>query len=83
MGLAQAYACEHELSAADLRWLFATRTGEERRRSKGAWNAIAAALPHRRIKAVWSCGTRMFHEHNYQVALLSMSAWWTFGACQG
>ena len=74
MGLAQAYAREHELSAADLRWLFATRTGEERARSKGAWNAIAAALPHRRIKAVWSCGTRMFHEHNYQVPILSMSA---------
>jgi hypothetical protein len=63
---AQAYAREHALSAADLGWLFATQSGEERARSRGAWNSIAAALPHRRIKAVWSCGTRMFHGANYQ-----------------
>ncbi|KAK9840762.1 hypothetical protein WJX81_003109 [Elliptochloris bilobata] len=62
----EAYAREHELSTTDLRWLFETMSGEDRRRSKGAWNAVAAALPHRRIKAVWSCGTRMFHDANYQ-----------------
>ena len=65
----QEYAEAHQLSQTDLDWLYCTRksSAEARKRTEGAWISIAAALPHRKAKAVWSCGTRMLHLGNYKV----------------
>ncbi|KAK9807939.1 hypothetical protein WJX73_004975 [Symbiochloris irregularis] len=63
---AQDFASQHGLSGDDLSWLFSTRGLEHGSKARGAWQAIAAALPHRKYKAVYSAGTRMLHEGNYQ-----------------
>jgi hypothetical protein len=56
----------HGLSETDLDWIYSTEKGD-RKRTRHAWKHIAAALPHRRMKAVWSCATRMLHEGNNRV----------------
>ena len=59
-----AYASRHGLPTDDYSWVFASsKAGLQR----GAWQEIAAALPQRTVKSVWSAATRMFHEGNYQV----------------
>ena len=63
--VAEAYADAKGLGR-DLSWLFNTRSGEQREMTRGAWRVIAAALPHRKVKAVWAAGTRMLNPGNYQ-----------------
>ena len=68
---AEDFAQEHDLPTDDWSWLYHTCKQEHAGRSKGAWQAIASALPHRKYKAVYSAGTRMLHEANYQVTCRS------------
>ncbi len=49
----------NNLSETDLSWLFKTRTLNYKRK-KGVWSQIAAALPHRRARAVYDHGVRLF-----------------------
>lgn len=69
-----AYAREKGLSETDLSWLFKTSTGAQRELTRGAWKAIASeCLPHRSIRAVHACGTRMLDPCNYKVLPTSSS----------
>lgn len=64
---AEDFAKQHDLPTDDWTWLYGTCKGPHAAKSRGAWQAIAAALPHRKYKAVYSAGTRMLHEGNYKV----------------
>lgn len=68
---AKGFARSKGLSIEDLSWLFETRTGASRGLSRGAWNAIAAALPQRTAKSVYAAGTRLLHPGNYKGAWTS------------
>lgn len=63
---AKGFARAKGLSMEDLSWLFETRTGASKALSRGAWNAIAAALPERTAKSVYAAGTRLLHPGNYK-----------------
>ena len=78
---AEEYARLHDLPTDDWSWLYRTCKGEQANKSKGAWQAIAAALPHRKYKAVYSAGTRMLHEGNYQVQGSWLPMHHTYGLC--
>ena len=62
---AKGFARSRGLSTDDLSWLFGTRTGASRDLSRGAWSAVAAALPARTAKSVYAAGTRLLHPGNY------------------
>ncbi len=71
----QQYAEVNGFDQENLEWLFATRTTGRRNKLDGPWQVISRALPHRTMKSVWACGTRMLHPNNYKVSLcLSTSA---------
>lgn len=57
------YAVSTGRSTEHTDWLYSTSKSGD---TKGMWKKIAAALPHRTVKSVWSAGTRIFNEGNYQ-----------------
>ena len=65
---AKGFARSKGLSTEDMSWLFETRTGASKNLSRGAWNAVAAALPERTAKSVYAAGTRLLHPGNYRGA---------------
>ena len=69
------FAEEKGLSEDNFDWLFHSRTGEQRELTSGAWKAIANnALPHRSVRAVWACGTRILHPSHSKVSPCALSA---------
>ena len=62
------FAREKGLGEDNFDWLFSSRTGEQRELTAGAWKAIANnGLPHRSVRSVWACGTRILHPSHYKV----------------
>lgn len=63
----QSYAAQHGFDQENLDWLFSTRSTGQRGKQTGPWQVISQALPHRNMKSIYSCGTRMLHVNNYKV----------------
>ena len=59
----KSYAESNNLDTGNFEWLLELRGVGK----KGALTEIAAALPSRNRKAVWSCLTRMMAPGNYKV----------------
>lgn len=72
-------------STEDYGWLLEARRFRGAGPAEGLWQQVAAALPHRTAKAVWNCGTRLFHPLNHQVRpwALPCLAWCLTLSCSG
>jgi hypothetical protein len=66
-----AYEEEHGMDTTDHTWLLAATANKR----KGAVSQIAAALPSRNRKAVWSCLVRMLSPDNYRVSWWGHAGW--------
>lgn len=55
------FARQRNLSTDDYSWLLLGVGAARDEQVRGVWKAVAAALPHRTIKAVAACGLRLVH----------------------